>query len=356
VPILSFSPQHRQSIIHPVPYPGCAPGSDCFIIGSWSITIKAIGLLSSGIDSALALKLISDQGIEVIAVNIVLPFVSEKKDHASQIASEIGVPLIKIEAGEDFIEMVRNPRHGYGSAMNPCIDCRIYMLREARKIAEEKDAAFIITGDVLGERPMSQHSAALRLEEREAGLKGRLLRPLSARLLEKTVPEQEGWVDRSRLLDINGRSRKPQLALARKLGINGYSPPAGGCLLTHKEFASRLKDLFQRQEKVAVRDISLLKLGRHFRLPSSRIIVGRNKRENALLMEIKNPGDYAFQVPDCGSPTTLLIGNKTREAIELAARLTARYSDADTQQVLVEYRNGDGTENIFTDQNLPEIY
>ncbi len=318
--------------------------------------MKAVGLLSSGIDSALAVKLISDQRIEVIAVNFVLPFVSEKKDYVSQVAGEIGVSLRKVEAGEEFIEMVRNPRHGYGSSMNPCIDCRIYMLREARKIAEEVDAAFIITGDVLGERPMSQHAAALRLEEQESGLEGRLLRPLSAKLLPETVPERAGWVDRNRLLALNGRSRKPQLALARELGIQGYSAPAGGCLLTHKEFAVRLKDLFQRQEKVAVRDISLLKLGRHFRASSSRIIVGRNEKENNLLLELKNPGDYVFEVPDCGSPITILEGHKDKEAIELAARLTARYSDAEIQKVPVQYRSQDKTEWVTVDQNLPDIY
>ncbi len=314
--------------------------------------MKAVGLLSSGIDSTLALKLISDQGIEVIAVNFVLPFVSEKKDYASCVAEEIGVSLMKVEAGEEFIEMVRNPRHGYGSGMNPCIDCRIYMLRKAKIIAEEVDAAFIITGDVLGERPMSQHATALRLEEQESGLEGKILRPLSAKLLPETVPEREGWVDRNRLLDISGRSRKLQLALAREFGIKGYSAPAGGCLLTDKEFALRLKDLFSRQEKVTERDVSLLKLGRHFHLSSSRIIVGRNERENTLLLELKNPADYVFEVPDCGSPITILEGPKEKEAIELAARLTARYSDADTPQILVEYRSGDKTERIIVESGL----
>jgi len=311
--------------------------------------MKAIGLLSSGIDSALALKLVSDQGIEVMAVNYVLPFVSEKEDHARRVAEEIGLPLIKVEAGEDFIAMVRNPRHGYGSNMNPCIDCRIFMLRGAKKIAREKGASFIITGDVLGERPMSQHAGALQREEREAGLEGMVLRPLSAKLLPETVPEREGWVDRNRLLNISGRSRKPQLALAREFGIEGFSPPAGGCLLTNKEFCQRLKELFNYEEKVTIRDIALLRLGRHFYLPSSRIIVGRNEKENNLLLELKNPDDYVFEVPDCGSPITILEGRKEKEAIELAARLTARYSDASTIEVPVEYRYGDKAERIVVD-------
>lgn len=305
--------------------------------------MKALTLLSGGLDSILATKLILDQGIEVVAVNFVLPFATEKKDYAEVVADRFGIPLIKIEAGDEYLEVLRNPKYGYGSGMNPCIDCRIFMLREAKRIAKEVGAEFIVTGDVLGERPMSQYRKALMLEEKEAELENLILRPLSAKLLPETIPEREGWVDRSKLLAIRGRSRKPQIALVKTLRLpEDYPNPSGGCLLTYTEFASKVKDLFEHEAKVTMRDIELLKVGRHFRFASSKIIVGRNEAENELLLELKNPADYAFEVPNCGSPITILKGAKTKskEAVEVAAKLTARYSDAGTEEkVLVEYEN-----------------
>lgn len=311
--------------------------------------MKALALLSGGLDSILAIKLVLDQGIEVVAVKFILPFVSEKKDYAAEVATKLGIPLIRITAGEEYLEVVRNPRYGYGSGMNPCIDCRIYMLREAKRLAKEIGARFIVTGDVLGERPMSQHRRALELEEREAGLEKLILRPLSAKLLPETIPEREGWVDRTKLLDIRGRGRRRQIALARNLGLQeDYPTPSGGCLLTSKEFASRLKDLFEHKAKVTPRDLMVLKLGRHFRFGDSKIIVGRNEEENKLLEALKEPSDYLFEVPGLGSPLTLLEGPKSREAIELAARLTARYSDANasSKEILVEYETVRGKERI----------
>ena len=339
--------------------------------------MKALALLSGGLDSILATKLILDQGIEVVAVKFILPVTSEKRDYAGEIAKKFGIPLIQVEAGEEYIEVIRNPRYGYGSGMNPCIDCRIYMLREAKRIAKEVGANFIVTGDVLGERPMSQHRRALELEEKEAGLENLVLRPLSAKLLPETIPEREGWVDRSKLMAIRGRSRKPQIALAEKFGLHEeYPSPSGGCLLTYKEFASKFRDLIAHKEKVTNRDISLLKIGRHFRVASSKIIVGRNEEENKLLLELtkplqgsqvshsgkpfqgfrgrgrsprcgraepRSPEDYVFEVPGFGSPITILEGPKSEEAIELAAKLTARYSDAgeEEKEIFVEYKNGE---------------
>ena len=303
--------------------------------------MKALALLSGGLDSILATKLVLDQGIEVVAVKFILPIISEKRDYAEGIAKKFGIPLIQVEVGEEYLDVIRNPRYGYGSGMNPCIDCRIYMLREAKRIAKEVGAKFIVTGDVLGERPMSQHRKALELEEKEAGLENLILRPLSAKLLPETIPEREGWVDRSKLLDIRGRSRKPQIALAETFGLHeDYPSPSGGCLLTYKEFASKIRDLFEHKEEVTKRDISLLKIGRHFRIASSKIIVGRNEEENKLLLELKNPGDYVFEVPGFGSPITILEGPKSKEAIELAAKLTARYSDAGAKEkeISVEYK------------------
>ena len=312
--------------------------------------MKALALLSGGLDSILATKLVLDQGIEVVAVKFMLPITSEKKDYADEVAKKFGIPLQKIEVGDEYLEVVRNPKYGYGSGMNPCIDCRIYMLREAKRIATEVVASFIVTGDVLGERPMSQHRRALELEEKEAELENLIVRPLSAKLLPETIPEREGWIDRSRLLDIKGRSRKRQIALAETFGLHeDYPSPSGGCLLTDKEFAARIRDLFEHKENVTTRDLSLLKLGRHFRRGSSKIIVGRNEEENKLLLALKKPDDYLFEVPGFGSPITILEGSKRREAIELAARLTARYSDAGARakEVMVEYRTEQGKESIL---------
>lgn len=301
--------------------------------------VKALALLSGGLDSALAIRLVLIQGVDVTAVNFILPFVSQKKDYAGCLAKELGIPLVRIEADEGYIHLIRNPKYGYGSNMNPCIDCHIYMLRQAKKVAQEIGADFIVTGDVLGERPMSQNKNALRLEEKEAGLDGLILRPLSAKLLPETIPEHEGWIDRQNLLALKGKGRRFQLELALKFGITDYNSPAGGCLLTNKEFATKLKRLFALKEDVTKRDIELLKIGRHFYSASSEIIVGRNERENKLLLELREPEDYIFQVPDFPSPITLLRGNKDKDSISYAAKLTARYSDANTTCVSVEYRN-----------------
>ncbi|MFZ2070947.1 MAG: hypothetical protein WAV32_05020 [Halobacteriota archaeon] len=300
--------------------------------------MKALALLSGGLDSILALKLVLDQGIEVVALNFILPFETEKGDYACAIANRFGLPLVRIEAGDEYLDIIRNPRYGYGSGMNPCIDCRIYMLREAKRIAKEVGALFIVTGDVPGERPMSQHRNALKQEEKESELEGMIVRPLSAKLMPETIPEQKGWVDRSKLLAISGRSRKPQIALAEKFGLQDeYPTPAGGCRLTDKEFASKVRDLFAHKEKVAMRDALLLQIGRHFRVESSKIIVGRNETENQLLLDLKGFDDYVFEVPGYGSPITILEGTKSKEAVEIAAMLTARYCDADADEVLVEY-------------------
>jgi tRNA U34 2-thiouridine synthase MnmA/TrmU len=314
--------------------------------------MKAVGLLSSGLDSALAIKLVLDQGIEVTAVNIITSFANDKKDYAVHTAKTIGARLIEVEAGDDYIDMVRNPKHGYGRNLNPCIDCRIYMLRHAKVIAEEIGASFIITGDVLGERPLSQNINALHIEENESDLKGMIVRPLSARLLPKTIPETKGWIEREQLLYIKGRNRKPQKELARKFGIDGYRTADSGCLLTDIGFSAKLQELFNYKDKIIKKDIMLLRIGRHFYLPSSAITVGRNKEENELLLNIRRSSDYVFEVPKHPSPVTILRGRKKPEAIELAAKLTARYSDADTLEVLVEYGNDKGKYSIIVEQTL----
>jgi tRNA-specific 2-thiouridylase len=211
------------------------------------------------------------------------------------------------------------------------------MLKEAKKHAEETGASFIFTGEVLDERPMSQHWKALNIIEKEAGLEGRILRPLSAKLLPKTEAEKKGWVDRKRLLEIKGRSRKKQIELAKEFAITDYPCPAGGCLLTYKEYANKLRDLLKHKKKVSLKDVQLLKVGRHFRLGRNKIIVGRNEGENKILAHQKCDGDYYFEAQGCGSPITLLQGSKTKKAIETAAGLTAYYSDQKAGRVLVKF-------------------
>ena len=293
---------------------------------------KAIALLSGGLDSTLAVKLILDQGIEVEALNFVTPFCTCNRRggcEAQHVGDRFDIPVKVIGLVEEFFQMVRKPRYGYGSGMNPCLDCRILMFSRARERMEEMDAAFVFTGEVLGERPMSQRREAMRLIERESGLDGRLLRPLSARLLPPTIPEKEGLVDRDKLLAIGGRFRKPQMALAEQYHINDYPCPAGGCRLTDPGFARRMRDLVRHKENFDLNDVNLLKVGRHFRLsPEVKAVVGRNEEENRRILALAREGDILFEVQDWGSPVTLLRGQTSEREIHLAAAITVRYSDA----------------------------
>jgi tRNA-specific 2-thiouridylase len=301
---------------------------------------KALSLFSGGLDSILATRLILDQGVDVEAINFANLFCSckEEKNCATiEAAKQLGVPLKLVTVGNDYLRMVRKPKHGYGKNMNPCVDCKIFMAKKAKKYAKEIGAAFVFTGEVLDERPMSQNYKALRIIEEESGLKGRLLRPLSAKLLPQTVAERKGLINREQLLAIRGRSRKPQMKLAEELGISGYPSPAGGCLLTCKEFAVKLRDLFKHKKRCSMADAALLKVGRHFRLGANKIIVGRNEAENEVLAREKARNDYFFEVPDVSSPTSLLQGAKTKRAVELAAALTAFYSDAESKVVTVRF-------------------
>ncbi len=293
---------------------------------------KAIALLSGGLDSTLAVRLILDQGIAVEALNFVTPFCTcnrRGRCEARHVAEEFGIPWKTIAITEEFFPVIKDPRYGYGSGMNPCLDCRILMFSRARERMEEIGAAFVFTGEVLGQRPMSQHRQAMRIIDRESGLDGRLLRPLSARLLEPTIPEKEGLVDRERLLDIQGRSRKPQMALAEERGITDYPCAAGGCLLTDPGFARRMRDLVRFRPDFDLNDVNLLKAGRHFRLlPGAKAVVGRNEEENRRLQILARKDDVLFEVKGCGSPTTLLRGEVGKAEMHLAAAITARYSDA----------------------------
>lgn len=304
------------------------------------IHVKAVSLFSGGLDSILATQLIVNQGIEVIAFNVKTPFGIPKKDGLSEAEAairQLNVPLKIVTVDREYIRMLRKPKHGYGKNINPCIDCKIFILKQAVKYAKEVGADFLFTGEVLGERPMSQHGPALRIIEKEAGLKNKLLRPLSAKLLPETFAEQKGLVDRSSLMAISGRSRKPQFQLAKEFGITDYPSPAGGCLLTCEEYSKKLCDLFEHKKTVTGTDAVVLRFGRHFRVGKNKIIVGRNEAENKTLKSLKGKNEYYFELPDIVGPITLLQGTKTKEAIQMAAQLTAFYSDAKTEEVKVNY-------------------
>jgi len=302
--------------------------------------VKAVSLLSGGLDSILATELVRRQGIEVIAFNVKTPFGIPKKDGTSeavQAASQLKVPLVIKPVDKEYINMLRHPKHGYGKNLNPCVDCKIFILKQAKKYAKEIGADFLFTGEVLGERPMSQHGSALKTIAEESGLKGKLLRPLSAKLLAETEAEKKGLIDRSQLLSIQGRSRKPQFELAKQYGIPAYPTPAGGCLLTCEEYSKKLWDLFEHKKHVSVAEVELLRVGRHFRVGENKFVVGRNQSENQYLTANRSFSDYYFELPVIVGPVTLLQGPKTKAAIETAAKLTAFYSDAKTLPVRIKY-------------------
>ncbi|MEW5766221.1 MAG: hypothetical protein AB1797_01170 [bacterium] len=309
---------------------------------------KAVALLSGGLDSTLAVKVLLDQGIEVTALNFLSPFCRCNSKtgcrlESRKVAEKLGIELKVTGLGKDYLEIVKSPPHGYGKNMNPCIDCRILMLKKAKEYMEESGASFLITGEVLGQRPMSQHKQAMRLIEREAGIEGLILRPLSAKLLEPTTMEKLGLIDRQKLLDISGRSRKPQMQLAIDYGLKDYPCPAGGCLLTDPGFAKRLKDHLKYSDELSFNDVELLKIGRHFRPSNStKIIVGRNKEENDRLLQLVRGEDVIFKVADYVGPLVISRGRVNGEIIPLAAGITVRYSDAPAEiPITVSYQRGE---------------
>jgi len=311
---------------------------------------KAVALLSGGLDSALACTLILRLGFEVVGVNLATGFCvgQGRCDTALALAGRLGIPVRLLDVGKEFLELVRSPKHGYGSAMNPCLDCRILMARTAGAVMEEQAASFVVTGEVLQQRPMSQHRRALDLVAGESGLGERLVRPLSGRLLGPTYPERMGWVRRDQWLDIQGRSRQRQLALAQEWGLTEFVQPSGGCcLLLARPYATRLRDAFAVRGKKALteEDFSLLRFGRHFRIsPTVKVIVGRNESENAVLAGFAH-GRWKLSCVNVLGPLALVEGTPTDEELELAARLTARYSDArPDERVTIRVSHGDAVQ------------
>lgn len=293
--------------------------------------MKALSVFSGGLDSMLAAEIIRAQGIDVLALFFETPFFSSGKARAS--AATIDLPLKVIDITERHLEVVKTPRHGHGGNMNPCIDCHALMIRCAGELLEKEGAQFIITGEVLGQRPMSQTRGSLVVVARDSGFDGLLLRPLSAKCLPVTIPEEKGWVDRGRLLDWSGRSRKPQMALAEQLGIKKYPAPAGGCILTDIVFSRRLRDLFNNRPDAETREIELLKIGRHFRIgPRTKLTVGRNKKENQAIQALAKPEDLIFQTTAVPGPTTLVVGHVSPEVEALVASITVSYSDEGNNQ------------------------
>ncbi len=314
--------------------------------------MKALGLLSGGLDSTLALRLIHDQGIEVTALNFHTGFcfsdtrrATRRPDNSPEdeetpetggpsdaltAAAKLGIPIEVIDISKGYLEVLHHPSYGYGKNVNPCVDCRIHMFKQARELMQEIGAEFIFTGEVLGQRPKSQHLQALHLIADQSGLTERLLRPLSALLLPPTLPEREGWIDRSKLMGFHGRTRKPQIALAGELGIGSYPQPAGGCcFLTDPQYGRKVRDMWEHgvKEEMEWEDYLLLKVGRHVRLSdNSKVVVGRDEGENLFIEQF--PGEQIhLEVEEFPGPIAIFVGDASGEMLTKAARVVGRYSD-----------------------------
>ena len=312
------------------------------------MNFKAISLFSGGLDSILAVKVIQNQGISVQGVTFETPFFSARK--AQETARNILLPLLVVDITDRHLAMLKAPRYGYGKNMNPCIDCHTLMLGAAGNIMEETGADFVFTGEVLGQRPMSQTRQSLHIVAKNSGYADYIIRPLSAQLLDETRPEQEGKVDRRQLLAIQGRGRKVQMEMVKSYGVGYFPPPAGGCLLTDPMFSKRLKDLFAFAPDHDPRDIELLKYGRHFRSGESvKIIVGRNHKDNEAMQKLIREGDTVICMAQTPGPLVLIPGGGNENIIKNASRLCVLYSDTP--------ENEEGIVNIsIADQSCPKTF
>jgi len=321
---------------------------------------KAVALISGGLDSMLAAKAILEQGIHVEGINFFTGFCVEGHTHAIRkqdrlrqkrnnslwVAEQLGIKLHIIDIIDEYKDIVINPKHGYGTNLNPCLDCKGFMVGKAKQWMEAHQFDFIITGEVMGQRPMSQRKNTMPIVARESGANDRLLRPLCARLLAPTLPEREGWVNRDLLFDFSGRSRKPQMALARRYGVEDYAQPAGGCcFLTNEHYSAKLTDLWRTRgsKDYELDDIMLLKVGRHLRpRPHFKLIIGREEGENNFLEGYRRQYTY-FRPMSHKGPVALLDGSADSADLQLAAQLVARFSqgrEAQTVQVGITERNG----------------
>ncbi|MDX1372927.1 MAG: hypothetical protein R3321_10675, partial [Nitrososphaeraceae archaeon] len=317
---------------------------------------KAVALLSGGLDSNLAIRMIQEQGIDVEAVAIKTPFCDFDcgkgcGHRVKEVATELGITLKTIYFGEEYLQMLKNPKHGYGSGMNPCIDCRSMMYNVAKDHMKKIGAEFIVTGEVLGQRPMSQNKNALSIIENETETQGIVVRPLSSKNLPITEPEKKGLVKRENLGNIKGRSRKEQIKLAEKYDIIDPPNSAGGCLLTDPIFAKRIKDLYEHSITIPdINDVELLKIGRHFRISKEKkLIVGRNREENTILESLAIKKDLKIIVKDYVGPTCIFRGKKPiMDEIIMCARIAVRYSDAPKTNYSTVKIFGNDYENEFS--------
>jgi len=323
---------------------------------------RAIVLLSGGLDSCLAVRVLQEQGIEVVAVNFQTPFCQDGGDGAScgsatKVADALGLPLRVLHLGRDFLDIVEHPPHGWGKNMNPCIDCRILMLRRAKALMEAVDAKFIATGEVLGQRPMSQHLRSLQEVEKESGLMGLILRPLSAQLLDPTIPEKEGWVDREKLKSISGRTRKEQFRMATEMRLSYRPSPAAGCLLTDPSYSKRLRDFLKHGEKLTAHAATLLRYGRYFRLSDSSILmVGRDKSENDQLEGLQEGDETIWRQVNCMGPVAVGRGEYSGATMEQALSIIVRYTDRPADGVVtLETRRGRAGEPARIDVGAPAV-
>ena len=299
--------------------------------------MKALALFSGGLDSLLAIKLIQEAGVEVEAVNFLQPFLAPAEEekliaHLQKLIAQLGVKLHIVRLDEEYLRILENPKHGYGKAANPCLDCHIFFFRKAGEMMDELGASFLVTGEVVGQRPKSQNRGAFPKIDEETGLAGLIVRPLSAGLLPPTIPEEKGWISLDHCPSIQGRQRKVQLELAAKYGLE-YEAPAGGCLLTNVEYGRKVKDLIKANGQLTIDGLRLLRIGRHFRIsPQFKGIVGRNHRENQTLFRYffkqrSAEGLYLFKALGAPGPLTLGLGNPTADDLQNLAGLTSRYSD-----------------------------
>lgn len=309
--------------------------------------VRALGLCSGGLDSILSALVLRNQGIEVEWVTFETPFFSSKK--ARLAARKTGIPITVKKITRVYLKMLKNPPCGYGKHMNPCMDCHALMFSQAGTLMTKRGVDFLFSGEVLGQRPMSQTKPSLRYVEKQSGFDGYILRPLSAKKLPITIPEKKGLVNRELLLDISGRSRKPQIKLAKEFGVTDYPSPAGGCLLTDKGYSTRLKDLFEHQDSYNKKELYLLKYGRHFRLnEKSKIIVGRTKEDNENIIKNYNSNEnIVIEVDNYPGPTVLLTHGSSKDIISLTASICVGYSKApNTEPVTVSVVTPQSCETI----------
>ncbi len=300
------------------------------------IKMKAIALFSGGLDSTLAMKLIIDQGIDVVAVNINTGFGSTKdrREHMESMCRQVGAELKIVNIEDEYLQDVLfSPKHGYGKNFNPCIDCHAKMFSVAKRIMEDEGASFLISGEVMGQRPMSQNKDALQTVVQDGDVEGLLLRPMSAKALKPTIPEEKGWVDREKLEGIIGRSRDRQLELAKEIGLEDFESPGGGCLLTDENFGKKMFDYVKHENDFEVKDIPVMKFGRHLRLPNgAKLVVGRNKDENGFLQDIDNDKYYHLKTIGIPGPHGLLSKSASDEDKSLATRIMLTYTKANQDE------------------------